>query len=165
MSIFMSIFCRAMPVVIVVASLATTVMAVAAPQATLELTLQGQPSQPKWMPEGAPLFGNYLASGDGRVTGALTGRIGWDLYEDQSREDRHPAWFRGFFERDGRRYPFEIIGIYTPDGANRRRWRISGAITFDDSHLVGTPHAPITGTFEAATNSAHYTVWLSRDSP
>jgi hypothetical protein len=148
----------------ITASLATTVAAAAPPQAALELTLQRQPSQPKWIPEGPPLFGDYFASGDGSATGVLTGRIGWDLYEDHSRQDRHPTLFRGFLERDGRRYPFEIIGIYSPDGADGRTWRISGAITFDDSHLLGTPHAPITGTYEAATKSAYYTVWVTRGS-
>ena len=155
---------HAVRVLLVAGSCMITANAVAAPQAVAELTLQRQVSQPKWIPDGQPLFGDYLASGDGSGSGALAGRIDWDLYEDQSREDRHPAWFRGFIERDGRRYPFEIIGIYTPDSADLRRWRISGAITFDDNHLLGMIHAPITGTFEASTNSAHYTVWADHES-
>ena len=33
-------------------------------------------------------------------------------------------------------------------------------LAFDDSHLLGTLHAPITGTFDGSTNSARYTVWV-----
>jgi hypothetical protein len=134
--------------------------AVASPRPVAELKLQPQESQPKLSPEKPPLFGDFLASGGGRGSGALAGRLKWDLYEDQSRDARHPAWFRGTLERDGPRYPFEIIGVYTPDPAHPGRWRISGAIAFDDTRLLGTLHAPITGTFDGSANSARYTVWV-----
>jgi len=42
-------------------------------------------------------------------------KVAWDLYEETSAEERHPAFLRGFLERDGQRYPFEIIGLYTPE--------------------------------------------------
>jgi hypothetical protein len=145
---------------VVAGSFIITAGALASPRPIAELKLQRQESQPKLTPERPPLFGDFLASGDGRGSGALAGRIKWDLYEDQSRDARHPAWFRGALERDGRRYPFEIIGVYTPDPSDPSRWRISGAIAFDDTRLLGTLHAPITGTFEGSTNSARYTVWV-----
>jgi hypothetical protein len=155
---------QAVRAVVVAGGFMITADAVAAPRSVAEFTLQRQESQPKWIPEGKPLFGDYLGSGDGSGSGALVGRIDWDLYEDQSRDDRHPAWFRGFLERNGHRFPFEIIGVYTPDSADRRRWRLSGAISFDDSHLLGTLHAPITGTFEGSTKRAHYTIWADPES-
>ncbi len=145
---------------VVAGSFITAAGALASPQSIAELKLQRQESQSKRISDKPPLFGDYLASGDGRGSGALSGRIQWDLYEDQSRDARHPAWFRGTLERDGRRYPFEIIGVYTPDPSDPARWRISGAIAFDDTRLLGTLHAPITGTFEGSTNSARYTVWV-----
>ena len=140
-----------------------SVSALATPQRAAELSLHGLPGHPKWLPDEPPLFGSYLASGEGEASGGLVGRFVWDLYEDQSHEDRHPAWLRGYLERDGRRYPFVIVGIYTPDSADRGRWRISGTITFDDSKLLGAPHAPITGRYEANSNSARYVVWIDRD--
>jgi len=153
---------RAACALVVAGSFITTADALASPRPIAELKLQA--SQSKRTSDKPPLFGDYLASGDGSGSGALSGRIQWDLYEDQSRDDRHPAWFRGVFERDGHRYPFEIIGVYTPDPKNSGRWRISGAITFDDIKLLGTLHAPITGTFEANTSSARYTVWVDSKS-
>jgi hypothetical protein len=155
-----SFACNAARALVFAGSFIIAAGATASPRAVAELTLQRQPSHPKWIPEKPPLFGDYLASGDGSGSGALAGRLEWDLYEDESRDDRHPAWLRGVIERDGRRYPFEIIGVYTPDPADRRRWRISGAIAFDDARLLGALHAPITGAFEASTNSARYTVWV-----
>jgi len=137
--------------------------ALAAPQQAAQLSLHGLPGHAKWLPDAPPLFGSYLASGEGEASGELSGRFVWDLYEDQSREDRHPAWFRGYLERDGKRYPFEIVGIYTPDSADRRHWRITGTITFDDGQLLGVPHAPIMGAYEANSRSALYTVWIDRD--
>jgi hypothetical protein len=145
--------------VVVVGSFIMAAGAVASPRPIAELKLQRQESQPKLTPEAPPLFGDFLGSGDGRGSGALAGRIKWDLYETHQRT-RHPAWFRGTLDRDGRQYPFEIVGVYTPDPADPARWRISGAIAFDDTRLLGTLHAPITGTFDANTNSARYTVWV-----
>lgn len=135
---------------------------VVAPKPIAEMMIRAQPSLPKWFPD-KPLFGDYVASGDGSGSGALAGHIVWDLYEEE-RKTRHISWFRGFVERDGQRYPFEITGVYTPLTADRRRWQLSGAIAFDDDHLLGTSYATITGTFEADTVSAHYTVWVDRDS-
>jgi hypothetical protein len=87
---------QAVRAVVVAGGFMITADAVGAPRSVAEFTLQRQESQPKWIPEGKPLFGDYLGSGDGSGSGALVGRIDWDLYEDQSRDDRHPAWFRGF---------------------------------------------------------------------
>ena len=56
------------------------VTAVAAPKQPAELSLHGLPSHSKWLPEERPLFGSYLASGDGEGAGALAGHILWDLY-------------------------------------------------------------------------------------
>jgi hypothetical protein len=145
--------------VIVAGNFIMTTGAVATPRPLAELKLQRQEAQPKLIPEQPPLFGEYLGSGDGRGSGALAGRIKWDLYETHT-PTRHPAWFRGTLERDGRQYPFEIIGVYTPDPSDSARWRISGVIAFDDTRLLGRLHAPLTGTFEANTNSARYTVWV-----
>ena len=161
MALFLLRMRRSMGVLAVVLGLASA--AVAAPQQAAEITLHALPGQSKWLPKESPLFGEYLASGEGAVSGGLAGRIVWDLYEDQSREDRHPAWFLGYLEREGRRFPFVIVGIYTPDSADRLRWRISGTITFDDAKLLGAPHAPITGLFEANSMSARYAVWIDRD--
>src|SRR6266849_3486016 len=109
---------------VVAGSFITAAGALASPQSIAELKLQRQESQSKRIFDKPPLFGDYLASGDGRG------------------------------------YPFEIIGVYTPDPSDPARWRISGAIAFDDTRLLGTLHAPITGTFEGSTNSARYTVWV-----
>ena len=154
---------RSVSALALAATFVSSVSALAAPQQAAELFLRALPGQPKWLPDEPPLFGSYLASGEGEASGGLVGRFVWDLYEDQSGEDRHPAWLRGYLEREGRRYPFVIIGIYTPDSADRRRWRISGTITFDDSKLLGAPHAPITGLYEADSSSARYVVWIDRD--
>src|SRR5882672_8504844 len=135
-------------VLVIASGCLITAGAVAAPRAVAELTLQRQETQAKWISEGQPLFGDYLASGDGNGSGALAGRIGWDLYEEP-RETRHLSWFHGFVERDGKKFPFEIIGVYTPLTVDRRRWQLSGAIAFDDAHLLGTSYATVTGTFEA----------------
>jgi hypothetical protein len=134
--------------------------AVASPRPVAELKLKPQESQSKLTPERPPLFGEFLASGDGSGSGTLAGRIKWDLYEDQSREARHPAWFRGILEHNGHQYPFEIIGVYTQDPSDPARWQISGVIAFDDTRLLGTLNAPITGAYQANTNSARYTVWV-----
>jgi len=149
---------------VVASSLTIATHALASPRPIAELRLKPQESQSKLTPERPPLFGEFLASGDGRGSGALAGRIKWDLYEDQSKDARHPAWFRGTLERNGRQYPFEIMGIYTPDPSVPARWRISGAIAFDDTRLLGTLHAPITGTFDANASSARYTVWVDSNS-
>jgi hypothetical protein len=133
--------------------------AIAAPQPIAGLTLHPQPSQSKWFPDQQPLFGDYLASGDGSGSGLLVGKMAWDLYEETSSEDHHPAYFRGFLERDGKRYPFEIIGLYTPESPDRRQWRITGAITFTDSHMLGMRQASLTGAFDAGARMAHFTIW------
>src|SRR5579863_1236606 len=148
---------------VIAVSFMITTGVVAAPRSVAELSLHYQASQPRWVPEKQPMFGEYLGSGDGSGSGVLAGGVDWDLYEDQSLIDRSPAFFRGFVERDGHRHPFQIIGIYTPESADRRQWRISGVIVFDDSQLLGELHAPITGTFEASTGSAHYTVWSDHE--
>jgi hypothetical protein len=134
----------------------------AAPQQIAELSLQGLASHPKWIPEEQPLFGSYIGSGDGEASGALGGHVFWDLYEEQSRDDRHPTFFRGFVERDGRRYPFEIIGIYTPESADSQLWRISGVINFADRLVLGTAHETLTGTWDASTRMSHFTIWTDR---
>jgi hypothetical protein len=141
-----------------VGNLAMAAGALAAPQLVAELSLHGLVSHPKWIPEEQPLFGSYVASGDGEASGALVGHVFWDLYEVQSRDDRHPTFFRGFVERDGHRSPFQIIGIYTPESADERRWRISGVITFADKTVLGTAHEPLTGTRDASTRTSHLTL-------
>ena len=156
-------FTRRCAFAIVVASGLMTAGAMAAPKPVAEMMIRAQPSIAKWFPDGNPLFGDYVASGDGTGSGALAGHIVWDLYEE-ARKTRHVSWFHGFVERDGHRYPFEIAGIYTPVTADRRRWQLSGAIAFDDDHLLGASYATITGTFDADTVSAHYTVWADHDS-
>ena len=138
--------------------------ALAEPQPIAELTLHRQASQPKWFPDRQPLFGDYLASGDGSGSGPLVGKVAWDLYEETETAERHPAFLRGFLERDGQRYPFEIIGLYTAESADRRQWRITGAITFTDHQMLGMKQASLTGTFEVATSTAHYTIWGQPDS-
>jgi hypothetical protein len=150
----------AMPSLAIAGGLTIAANAVASPRPIAELKLKPQESQSKLTPERPPLFGEFLASGDGSGSGALAGRIKWDLYEDQSRDTRHPAWFRGSLERNGHQYPFEIIGVYTQDPSDPARWQISGVIAFDDTRLLGTLNAPITGAYQANTNSAKYTVWV-----
>jgi len=142
-------------------SLVLSATAMGEPQRIAELALHAQPSQSKWLPDQKPLFGDYLASGDGNASGALVGKIAWDLYEEMSNADHHPAHMLGFLEREGKRYPFEIIGLYTPESADRRQWRITGAITFADSQVLGMKQASLIGTFEAATSSAKYTIWAN----
>jgi hypothetical protein len=150
--------------VVLAGSVAIAMGAVAAPRQVAELSLHALQSHPKWMPKRQPLFGNYLASGVGEASGAFGGHVFWDLYEDQSQDDRHPAFFRGFLERDGRRYPFEIIGIYSPESVDGQRWRISGVVTFADKGLLGTTHEPLTGSFDASTRTSRFTIWAERSS-
>ncbi|MGH8248438.1 MAG: hypothetical protein ACREUU_18620 [Gammaproteobacteria bacterium] len=136
--------------------------ALAAPKAVAELTLSYQESADQQMSDGGRLFARckHLGSGDGTATGALAGRIGWDLYEDQSRGDLHPTQFRGYIERDGERHPFQIIGVFTPEaGKPIRRWKLTGTIVFDDGTLFPTQHAPVTGYVETGVWRHHYTVW------
>jgi hypothetical protein len=153
---------RALRALIVAAGVVTASGALAAPQQLAEMSLQGLASHPKWLPRERPLFGSYLASGEGEASGALVGHVFWDLYEDQSRHDRHPSFFRGFVERDGHRYPFEIIGIYTPESADSQLWRISGVINFADRLVLGTAHETLTGTWDASTRMSHFTIWTDR---
>jgi hypothetical protein len=137
--------------------------AVAAPQQVAELALHAIPSHAKWIPKEKPLLGAYIASGDGEASGAVSGHLVWDLYEDQTREDRHPTFFRGILERGGRRYPFEIVGLYSPASADKKRWRISGAITFADNTVLGTEQQPMIGTFEVSSLTARFTIWAEKD--
>jgi hypothetical protein len=130
--------------------------AVAAPKAT-ELSIAYHASQAKWNPE-APLFGEYIGSGDGSGSGALAGVVHWDLYEDQTLPDQHPAFFRGVVERNGQRHPFKMIGIFTPESADKMHWRLSGTIVFDDAQVLKARHAPIVGSFDGTTGTAHYTI-------
>jgi hypothetical protein len=104
------------------------------------------------------LFGQYIGSGDGSGSGQLAGAVHWDLYEDQTLPDQHPAFFRGVVERNGQQQPFKMIGIYTPESADKQRWRFSGTIVFDDDRVLETLHAPIVGSFDANTHTAHYTI-------
>lgn len=149
---------------VITGSVMIAARALATPQQVAESSLHGLPSHPKWIPEEEPLFGSYLASGDGEASGAFSGHIFWDLYEDQLRNDRHSAFFRRFIERDGSRYPFQIIGIYTQASADPQRWRISGVITFADKTALGTAHEPFTGTRDSGTRTSHFTIWADRDS-
>jgi hypothetical protein len=142
-----------------VGNLILAAAAMAAPKQIAEMTLHPQPSQSKALPDQQPLFGDHVASGDGSGSGVLSGKIAWDLYEDVSSPGHHPAYLHGFLERDGKRYPFEIIGLYTAESPDKRQWRITGAITFDDRHLLGMNQASLTGTFEAGTSTGHYTIW------
>ncbi len=135
--------------------------AMAEPKAVAQLTLNYQKSMDKQMPDGGRLFARcqHLGSGDGAASGALAGRLVWDLYEDQSRDDLHPTQFRGFIERDGRRHPFQIIGVFTPE-AGKPRWKFSGTLVFDDDKLLPAQHAPVAGYVETGVWRHHYTVWL-----
>ena len=137
--------------------------ALADPKPVTELSLIYQKSADKQTSDGGHMLARcrYLGSGNGAATGALAGRIAWDLYEDQSRDDVHPTQFRGFIERDGKRHLFQIIGIYTPEaGEPIRRWKFTGTIVFDDRALFPALHAPVTGYVEAGVWRGHYTVLL-----
>jgi hypothetical protein len=152
---FSSIAQRTACAAVVVAGL-LSIGAVAAPKAT-EISLAYHASQAKWNPE-APLFGQYIGSGDGSGSGALAGTVHWDLYEDQTLPDQHPAFFRGVVERNGQQHSFKMIGIYTPVSADKKHWRLSGTIVFDDDQVLKARHAPIVGSFDGTTGTAHYTV-------
>ncbi len=138
--------------------------ALAAPKAVAELTLTYQESAKKQMPDGGHLFAHceLLGSGDGAATGALQGRVGWDLYEDHSRDDLHPTQFRGYIERQGKRHPFQIIGVFTPEaGEPVARWNFTGTVVFDDAALFPARHAPVSGYVETGVWRHHYTVWAT----
>lgn len=140
--------------------------AAAAPRAAAELTMQYHKSADRQTTDGGCLFAKceYLGSGDGAGTGKLAGRISWDLFEDQSRDDLHPTQFRGFIERDGERHSFHIIGVFTPDGLGKAlRWYLSGTIVFDDERLLGARHAAVTGDVQIGVWKHRYTVWLDSD--
>ncbi len=139
-------------------------LSLAAPQSVAVLTLEYQQSERKSINDGKALFGIYLGTGTGVANGALKGTVAWDLYEDQSRADMHPTLFRGFIERDGKRHPFQIIGVLTPDGLKKtRHWFLSGTIVFEDSKLLGVRHAPVTGSVETGVWKHRYTVWVDPD--
>jgi len=149
------------------------VTSVPALQPAAELTLQYQQSDSTWVDDGEALFGHYVGSGRGIATGALQGTVRWDLYEDQSRNDLHPALFRGFVERAGRRHQFQIIGVYTPEGSEKlvtpaghetfRRWTLSGTVILEDSLWLGARHAPVTGSVDISLGTARHTVWVGRN--
>lgn len=136
------------------------------------LTLQYQQSERKWFNNSKPLFGAYLGTGSGVGTGALQGTVGWDLYEDQSRKDLHPAFFRGFVTQGTERHSFQIVGVFTPvdidlenkwgshrGASHARQWTLSGTIVFDDNTLLGVRHAPLTGSVNLEVMTGKYTVW------
>ncbi len=144
------------------ALLLTADAALSAPAAVAELTLNYQKSAERQMSDGGHLLARcrYLGSGDGAATGAVQGRIGWDLFEDQTRDDLHPTQFRGYLERGGMRHPFQIIGVFTPEaGKPVRRWTFTGTIVFDDAALYPARHATVSGYVEAGVWRHHYTVW------
>lgn len=149
--------------ILAAAFLLTAGAALAEARAIAQLTLNYQKSADKQMSDGGRLFARcqHLGSGDGAATGALAGRVGWDLYEDQSRDDLHPTQFRGYIERDGKRHPFQIIGVFTPEaGRPIRRWKLTGTIVFDDDILFSTQHAAVTGYVETGVWRHYYTVWV-----
>ena len=143
--------------------------AVAQTEAVLKLTLQYQQSDHKVINEGTPLFGHYLGTGDGVATGTLQGTVDWDLYEDQSRDDLHPAHFRGFIAHQGTPYAFQLIGVYTPEGQEQvtmpdgrehsRHWALSGTIVFEDPALLGMRQALVTGSTDLSVMQLRVTVW------
>ncbi len=146
--------------------LTVAVQANAAPRAVAELELNYQKSAEKWMSDGGHLLARcrYLGSGDGSAKGAIAGRAGWDLYEDQSAQDLHPTQFRGFIERDGKRHPFQIIGVFTPEaGEPTRRWKFTGTIVFDDGALLSSRHAPLSGYVETGVWRHRYTIWADKE--
>ena len=149
---------------LVLAVLLAPAPSLAAPRSAAVLTLEYRQSDGKWIADDKVLFGSYLGSGRGAASGVLEGTVAWDLYEDQSRDDMHPSLFRGFIERDGKRHPFQIIGVLTPDGLEKtRHWFLSGTIVFEDSKLLGVRHAPVTGSVEAGVWKHRYTVWVDPD--
>ncbi len=154
---------RLIPLVFLFVLLPTMLFAADAtspPTAVAELTIQPQPGKSKWFSNAEPLFGQYLATGDGVATGPLSGRVNWDFYEDQSRADTHPAYLRGFIERDGTRHRFEMIGVYTPGpGEQPEYWTLSGTIVLESDQLMGTRQLLVTGKFMPRLSQAHWTVW------
>ncbi len=158
---------------LIVAALLAAATSFAAPQPAATLELQYQQSDQKVLTDGNALFGHYLGTGTGVATGALQGTVQWDLYEDQSLDDLHPAHFRGFVERAGKRYPFQILGVYTPDGTETvvtpaghetiRYWSLSGTIVFEDDALLGVRHAPVTGSVDTSVGTVRHTVWMDHD--
>lgn len=134
------------------------------------LSLQYRQAKIKSDPGKDGLFGKYLGTGDGVVAGAIEGRVEWDLYEDQSKDDFHPAHFRGTIHHDGRIHSFQIFGVYTPVGTEMastpsghetfRHWSLSGTIAFDDDELLGVRHTPITGLVDTSVGQVQHRVWL-----
>lgn len=141
-----------------------------ASEPAVTLTLQYQRSDTPWIADGAVLFGQYLGSGDGVAAGKLNATVVWDLYEDQSRDDLHPAHFRGLLEMDGIQHPFQILGVYTPTGTERvvtpgghetlRYWTLSGTVVFEDTGLLGVRHATITGKVDTGVGRVVHAIWL-----
>ena len=147
----------------------------AAPSAAATFTLEYQQSERKWNRDGEGAFGKYLGTGTGTGTGALQGRIGWDLYEDQSRDDLHPAHFHGFVERDGKRHPFQVIGVFTPveldksktwgsdlGASHASHWTLSGTIVFEDESVLGARQGTVAGAVDLTEMKGKYTVWVDR---
>lgn len=145
----------------------TSHSATAVPVLALEFVYQQ--SERRWFRDRPAFFETYLGTGNGQATGRLEGWVGWDLYEDQKRDDFHPAHFHGFIEQDGQRHEFQIIGIYTPisddsavtpDGKTHPKlWALSGAIVFEDTTVLGARHLPVTGVANLETWTASYEVW------
>ena len=119
------------------------------PAPIAQLALHHEPGANQFVPNAAPVFGQYLGSGDGTATGVLGGRIVWDLYEDQTQSNAHPAFFRGVIEHNGASYPFEIIGALTSETprapVERQRWSLSGVIVFDGDAPMGARQALVAG--------------------
>lgn len=140
------------------------------PAMTLELTFQQ--SEQKLIESGSNLFGRYLGSGDGNVAGAVEGTVAWDLYEDQSRDDLHPAQFHGLLEVESGSYPFQLIGVYTPRQSERvtapdggehvRFWELTGTIVFDDDRPLGTRQALVSGVTDLSAKRLRADVWIGK---
>jgi hypothetical protein len=104
--------------------------------------LQYHQSKRKNMPNATNAYGKYLGSGDGTVSGRLKGKVYWDLYEDQSRDDLHRAQFVGYLETEsGSRIPFDSMGFFKPR-IGGGYWDLTSSVHFDckDPHYPWLKH-------------------------
>lgn len=125
------------------------------PVAALEITMSYPHSSAKAVPGAAPLFGHYLATGYGKISGEIEGDLSWDLYEDQSSDDFHPAHFIGALTRDGRSISVQLIGLYTPVRSDSRTdWKLIGSLSIDDADLLPAKQVPVVGTINMPTRKA-----------
>ena len=112
--------------------------------------------------DGVP--GSYVGRGNGKIRGAISGNVTWDLYETQEKSVCSANLIGTISDGDEDRLEFRILGIYKRDSVSDA-WRLrstvhfkngTGKLTrFDDA--AGTGH----GVFDMTAFTHEHLIQLS----